>query len=353
MKKILLLFLSLVFAVVSNAGNTQAKEKESFNAGEVILGHLADEHSWHILTWKDHPVAIPLPVILYNEGHLDCFMSSKFHHGTATYKGYKIATEADGKDLGGKIVCVDASGKYTGKKPLDFSITKNVFGIFIISALICWMVLYSAKKTKQREGKEPKGVQTVTEFLVDFIAHDIAIPSIGEGAYMKYMNYLLSAFTFIFFCNVMGLLPFFPGGANITGNIAVTLTLALFTFIITQFSSTKQFWKHTLNPDVPTWLKLPIPLMPALEFIEIFTKPFSLTVRLFANITAGHVIMLSLVCIIFIFGNMNVALGYGISIIPVIFSIFMTLIELLVALIQAYVFTLLSALYIGMARVKD
>ena len=351
MKKILLLLFSVLF-VISN--NTYAENnKEEFNAGDVIMEHLGDAHSWHILTWNKTDVAIPLPVILINDGKISCFMSSKFEHGHKAYKGFKIGSEADGKDLGGKILCVDANGKYTGKQPLDISITKNVFGIFIIAAIICIFVLNAAKKSKQREGKEPKGVQTLTESLVEFITDDIAIPSIGKDAYMKYINFLLSVFTFIFLSNLMGLVPFFPGGANITGNIAVTLTLALFTFVITQFSTTKHFWKDTINPNVPAWLKLPIPIMPALEFLEIFTKPFSLTVRLFANITAGHVIMLSLVCIIFIFGQQSIALGYGVSIISLIFSAFMFLIEILVAFIQAYVFTLLSAIYFGMARSKE
>ncbi|MBR1627115.1 MAG: F0F1 ATP synthase subunit A [Bacteroidales bacterium] len=351
MKRTVYIILSAILTFC-NLTALADNNKDAFNAGDVIMEHLGDEHSWHILTWKDKEVAIPLPVILINDGKLTCFMSSQFHHGHNSYKGFKIGSNNDGKDLGGKIICVDSNDNYTGKKPLDFSITKNVLGIFIIAIIICCIVLSSAKQSKRREGKEPKGMQTVTEYLVEFISKDIAIPSIGEGAYLKYMNYLLSVFTFIFLCNIMGLLPFFPGGANITGNIAVTLTLALFTFIITQFSTTKTFWKHTVNPDVPAWLKIPVPLMPVLEFIEIFTKPFSLTVRLFANITAGHVIMLSLVCIIFIFGHQSIVLGYSTSIIPLIFSVFMMLIEMLVAFIQAYVFTLLSAIYIGMARVR-
>ncbi len=357
MKKIVFIIISIILgfssATLYAEDNKNTENSNSFDAGEVIMGHLADEHSWHILTYKQTEVAIPLPIILINDGKLICFMSTKFHNGESSYKGFKIATEQDGKDLSGKIICVDSNNKYTGKQPLDFSITKNVLGIFIIATIICSVVLSAAKKSKQREGKEPKGIQTITEYLVDFISNDIAIPSIGEGAYLKYMNYLLSVFTFIFLCNIMGLFPFFPGGANITGNIAVTFTLAMFTFIITQASSTKTFWKHTFNPDVPTWLKLPIPLMPALEFVEIFTKPFSLMMRLFANITAGHVIILSLTCIIFIFGHQNIILGYSTSIIPLAFSVFMMLIELLVAFIQAYVFTLLSAIYIGMARVRN
>lgn len=342
------MLLAALFTFVNNA--YAQGEKEEFSAGEVIMEHLGDEHSWHILTWKQTKVDIPLPIILYNQGHIDCFFSNKICEKGKVYKGYKLATKEDGEEVEGKIICVDAQGKYTGSKPLDLSITKNVLGIFIIATIICCVVVSAAKQSKRRGGQEPKGVQNLIEILVDFISKDIAIPSIGEGTYMKYMNFLLSVFCFIFCANVMGLVPFFPGGANITGNIAVTLTLALFTFVITQFSTTKHFWKDTLNPNVPTWLKLPVPLMPALEFIEIFTKPFSLTVRLFANITAGHVIMLSLVCIVFIFGQQSVVLGYGVSVISLIFSTFMFLIELLVAFIQAYVFTLLSAIYFGMAR---
>ncbi len=324
--------------------------KEGFDAGELIMEHIGDSHEWHILTWKTTHVSIPLPVILINEGKADVFLSSRFEHGHACYKGYKIGSEQDGKDLAGKIICVDKNGKYTGKKPYDFSITKNVLAIFIVSGLIIVLVFKGIATAKKRKGKEPKGLQTLVEYFVAFIKDDIAIPSIGEAKYYKYMPYLLTAFLFIFFSNLIGLLPTFPGGANITGNIAVTLALAVFTFIITNVSGNRHYWKHIINvPGVPWWLKFPLPIMPIVEILGLFTKPFSLTVRLFANITAGHIIILSFMCIIFLFGEMNVALGYGTAIVPLLFSIFMTALELLVAFIQAYVFTLLSAIYIGMA----
>lgn len=351
MKKSFLIILTIIFAFSFNAMSSESNKK--FDAGEVIMEHLGDSHSWHILTYKTHNVAIPLPVILINNGKIDCFLSNRFNNPSGTYKGYKLGTKEDGKDLEGKIVCVDNNKKYNGVTPLDFSITKNVLGIFIIAAIIIILVVKAGKISKKREGKEPKGLQNFVEVFIDFISNDIAIPSIGQEKYHKYLPYLLSVFAFIFFCNVMGLVPFFPGGANITGNIAVTLTLALFTFVITNFSGTKTYWSHIVNmPGVPLWLKVPVPLMPALEVVELFTKPFSLTIRLFANITAGHVIMLSFVCIIFIFGQMSPVLGYGVSIIPLFFSVFMFLIELLVAFIQAYVFTLLSSIYIGMALEK-
>ncbi len=341
-------FVALLVGFGCFASAEQANEK--IDAGEVILEHIADSHQWHILTWKETHISIPLPVILLNEGRLDIFLSNRFGHGETQYKGYRIGSEADGKDLSGKIICVDENGVYTGKKPLDFSITKNVLTIFIVSGLIIVLVFRGIAIAKKRKGKEPKGLQTLVEFFIGFIRDDIAIPSIGEAKYYKYMPYLLTAFLFIFLSNLMGLLPIFPGGANLTGNIAVTLSLAVFTFVITNVSGNRHYWKHIVNmPGVPWWLKFPLPIMPMVEILGLFTKPFSLTVRLFANITAGHIIILSFMCVIFIFGEMNMALGYGTAIIPIIFTIFMTALELLVAFIQAYVFTLLSAIYIGMA----
>lgn len=351
MKKI---FCFFAFCFCLGSFGAFAEQEEKFDAGELIMEHISDAYDWHILTWKETNVSIPLPVILINEGKLDIFMSSRFNHGHDCYKGYKIASKQDGENVSGKIVCVDENGVYNGKKPYDFSITKNVFAIFIVAGFIIFLVLKGASVAKKREGKEPKGVQTLVEFFVMYIRDDIAIPSIGKEKYSKYLPYLLTAFLFIFFSNLMGLLPCFPGGANVTGNIAVTLCLALFTFVITNVSGNKQYWKHMVNmPGVPWWLKFPIPIMPIVEILGMFTKPFSLTVRLFANITAGHVIILSFLCIIFIFGEQNIVLGYGTSIIPLFFSIFMTLLEILVAFIQAYVFTLLSAIYIGMATEEE
>lgn len=348
MKK-LFFFCAILMVSFCNVVLAESGEKK-FDAGEVIMEHIGDAHDWHILTWKETPVSIPLPVILINEGKVDVFLSSRFEHGHSAYKGYRIANEKDGENLAGKIICVDENGVYTGKKPYDFSITKNVLAIFIVAALILALVFRGVAIAKKRGDKEPKGLQTAVEMFVGFIRDDIAVPSIGEKKCGKYMPYLLTAFLFIFFSNLMGLLPCFPGGANVTGNIAVTLCLAVFTFVITNVSGNRHYWKHIVNmPGVPWWLKFPLPIMPIVEILGLFTKPFSLTVRLFANITAGHIIILSFLCIIFIFGQQSVVLGYGTAVVPLVFTLFMTALELLVAFIQAYVFTLLSAIYIGSA----
>ncbi len=232
----------------------------------------------------------------------------------------------------------------------DFSITKTVFGIFLSVALMLLVFLTIAKNYRKNKGKAPKGLQSLLEPLILFIRDDIAKSSIGEKKYEKFMPFLLTVFFFIFFNNLLGLIPFFPGGANVTGNISVTLVLAVFTFLITSFSGNKQYWLHIVNtPGVPWWLKFPLPLMPIVEIIGIITKPFVLMVRLFANITAGHIIVLGFVSLIFIFGAISGLLGYSVSVVSVTFMLFMWLLELLVAFIQAYVFTLLSALYFGLA----
>jgi len=283
-------------------------------------------------------------------------MSSKFHHGHKAYEGFGLIAEKENK---GKVLRIlqdkyDNEGVIQQDKsqaiPLDFSITKTVLAIFMSLAFMSWLFISIAKTYAKRKGEAPKGIQSILEPLILFIRDDIAKPSIGAKKYEKYMPFLLTLFFFIFLNNLFGLIPFFPGGANVTGNIAVTMVLALFTFFITTFSANKQYWVHLVNtPGVPWWLKFPVPLMPIVELIGVFTKPFVLMVRLFANIAAGHIIVLGFVSLIFIFGEMNLLLGYGISIISVAFSIFMDMLELLVAFIQAYVFTLLSALYFGMA----
>ncbi len=330
--------------------------EEEYNAGESILEHIVDSYGWHILDYNGHSVTIPLPVILWDERKLHIFSSSRFDHGHASYKGFKIASEGANK---GKIIKILEEDLVHGRViekgkneslPLDFSITKNVFAVFVSMIILCWIFISVASSYKKRQGQAPKGLQSFLEPLILFIRDDIAKPAIGEKKYQKFMPYLLTLFFFIFLNNLLGLIPFFPGGANVTGNIAVTAILALFTFIITSFSANKYYWLHIVNtPGVPWWLKFPIPLMPIVELIGVFTKPFVLMVRLFANITAGHIIVLGFVSLIFIFGNINIGLGYGISVVSVAFAIFMAFLELLVAFIQAYVFTLLSALYFGMA----
>ena len=209
-----------------------------------------------------------------------------------------------------------------------------------------WLFLSVAKNYTRRAGKAPTGLQSWVEPLIIFIRDDVAVSSIGEKKYEKYMPYLLTVFFFIFFNNIMGLIPIFPGGANVTGNIAVTLVLALITFVITLLSGNLNYYGHIFWPPVPHALKI---LMIPIEIIGVFIKPFVLMVRLFANITAGHIIALGFFSLIFIFGSIHVFAGYGVSVVTIAFTVFMTLLELLVAFIQAYVFTFLSALYFGMA----
>ncbi len=324
-------------------------EEAEYDAGKMIIEHIIDAHEWHIMDIGQKHITVPLPVILIDEGKLYIFMSGKFHHGQNAYKGFSLETEGEYK---GKIVRVkEGTLERDPEKalPLDFSITKTVFAIFV-SVLIMIIVFVSVGNSYgKRKGKAPKGLQSFLEPLILFVRDDIAKAAIGEK-YEKYLPFLLTIFFFILLNNLLGLVPLFPGGANVTGNIAVTGILALFTFLIIAFSGNKEYWKHIVNtPGVPWWLKFPLPLMPIIEIIGVFTKPFVLMIRLFANITAGHIIVLGFMSLIFIFGNMSPVAGYGVSIVSVAFAVFIGLLELLVAFIQAYVFTLLSALYFGMA----
>lgn len=322
--------------------------EEAFNAGEMIIEHVMDSHEWHLATVGEKHISIPLPIILYDteKGELITFMSSKFHHGHSAYKGYKL-------NDAGEIVPVIPGTMKTDEskaKPLDFSFTKTVAGIFITVILMLIIFLSVAKRYKQEANRPPKGLQSVLEPLILFIRDDVARPSIGEHKYQPFMPFLLTLFFFILFANLLGLIPLFPGGANVTGNLSVTLVLATFTFLTTTFSGNKNYWKHIFNaPGVPWWLKIPIPLMPIIEIAGMIIKPFVLMVRLFANILAGHIIILGFISLIFIFGVSNAAAGYGVSVVSVALTIFMNFLELLVAFIQAYVFVLLSAIYIGMA----
>jgi F-type H+-transporting ATPase subunit a len=329
---------------------TQNAEPEAFNAGDMIIEHIVDAYEWHILAVGHTEVSVPLPVILIYDGKLTVFISTKFHHGEAAYKGFKIENEGAKK---GKIVRVKEGTMETNPdagRIIDLSITKNVLAIFVSAALLLIIFISVAKSFRKNEGKAPSGFQSLLEPLIIFVRDDIAKAAIGEKKYEKYLPYLLTVFFFIFINNLMGLIPFFPFGANVTGNLAVTGIMAVFTFLITTFSANKNYWKHIYNaPGVPWWLKFPIPLMPIVEIMGVITKPFVLMVRLFANITAGHIIILGFMSLIFIFGNMKGMLGAAVAPVSVAFGIFMGFLELLVAFIQAYVFTLLSALYFGMA----
>lgn len=336
---------------ISASEHQHVQHEKKFNAGEMIVEHVKDAYEWHILTWKSKHISVYLPVILYDweTSSFTVFCSKHFHHGHSAYKGFAIAQEGKNK---GSIVKVDEHGtEITNTSlPLDLSITKDVLEIFIIAIILLWMFISIANRYKRRKNEAPKGLQSWIEPIIIFIRNDIAIPSIGAHKYERYMPYLLTVFFFIFFSNLIGLIPFYPFGANVTGNISVTLTLAAFTFLITTFIGNKNYWKHIFNaPGVPWWLKIPIPLMPIVELLGVFTKPIVLMIRLFANILAGHIIILGFMSLIFIFGSMNMWFGYGASVISVAFGLFMSLLELLVAFIQAFVFTMLSALYFGMA----
>jgi len=345
-----------VLVASSDSGAIHAAKAEGtgegkFNAGEMIMEHVVDNHEWHVTTIGSLEVTVPLPVILLYDGRLICFSSSRFHNETHSYQGFKLEQEGPSK---GKIVKLENNIKApAGPKVYDFSITKVAFAVLLSSFLLILIFLSVARAYKRNVGKAPSGLQSLMEPLIIFIRDDIAKSSIGEKKYEKFMPFLLTVFFFIFFNNLFGLIPFFPGGANVTGNIAVTLVMALFTFVLTTINGNKHYWVDIVNtPGVPWWLKLPIPLMPIVEIIGIITKPFVLMIRLFANITAGHIIGLGFVSLIFIFGAISAALGLGVSVVSVAFMIFMNLLELLVAFIQAYVFTLLSALYFGLATIE-
>lgn len=346
----LMILLFISFSAFPAKDTSLHSNSEKFNPGHFIIDHILDAHEWHIATIGNTHISIPLPVIVYSykQQKWHVFLSSKFHHGHDVYNG--LALSLSGKHKG-KIVEVDENGAIDEKSPLplDISITKNVVEIFIVSILLFFVFISTARYYKKNPQAPPRKLASWFEPFILFIRDDIARSSIGSH-YYKFMPYLLTVFFFIFFSNLIGLIPVFPGGANVTGNIGVTMVLALFTFIITTFTANKAYWLHILNaPGVPWWLKIPIPLMPLIELIGVFTKPFVLMVRLFANIAAGHIIVLGFISLIFIFGSMNASFGFGISILSVVFAVFMTLLELLVAFIQAYVFTLLSAIYFGMA----
>lgn len=320
-------FLISSFSFASEGGHeAPAGEEEKFNPSEMIIHHIQDAYDWHFADVDGHPISLPLPVIIYsNTKGLQVFLSSAFHHGTEAYNGYKLEHN--------HIVSEDINEKF-----YDLSITKNVASM-MISALVLILVFFSVSAGyKKNYGKAPKGIQSFFEPLIVFIRDEIAIPNIGEHKYLTYMPYLLTAFFFIWFNNLLGL---FPQGANVTGNIAVTLTMAVFTLILTIFSANKDYWKHIFaTPGVPVAL---LPIMIPVEIIGIFTKPFALMIRLFANITAGHIIILSILSFIFLFKNL------GVAAVSVPFAVVMSLMEVFVAILQAYIFTLLSALFIGQA----
>jgi F-type H+-transporting ATPase subunit a len=326
---------------VKNTEKSQNTNKTEFNAREFIMDHVKDSHEWHILTKSNgESVAIYLPVILFSkEKGLVIFSSKRLAHGQI-YKGFKVEEEGDQK---GKIVAVNNDGIVDeGTFLIDLSFTKTATGMLFAALIGLWVFISMARSYKKTGLSYPRGIQGFLEPIVLFVRDDIAADIIGGHKYERYMPYLLSVFFFILINNLMGMIPFPPPfGANVTGNIAVTGVLATFSFIIIQISGNKNYWRHIFaTPGVPFWL---LPIMIIVELIGIIAKPFALMIRLFANITAGHIVALSLVSLIFIFGSV------ALSPVSVVFVIFMDTIELLVAFLQAYIFTLLSALFISLA----
>ncbi len=343
LKSLLVAVFSMILLLVHD--NTFAQEnhekeatetKKGFDANEVIFGHIKDAHEFHFLTYtgsdgEEHEAVIPLPVILYSpQKGFSVFMSSAFHHHK-TVDGYKLEE--------GKVTPEEA-----GVKVYDISLTRNVVQMLIALILFVWLMIAVAKKYKNGYGvtSAPSGAQNAIEIVIEFIIEQVAKPYLGNR-YKKYMPYLLTVFFFILINTFFGLIP---GSANVTGNIAFTMVLALISFVIILLSTNKHYWGHIINPDVPWGVKI---ILIPVEILGIFTKPFALMIRLFANMLAGHIIIICLISMIFIFGALNKGIGWGFAPISLAFSVFIYFIEILVAFIQAFIFTNLTAVFIGQA----
>ncbi|MBI1289149.1 MAG: F0F1 ATP synthase subunit A [Flavobacteriales bacterium] len=346
-------------------GHEKSEEAEAFNAGDMIMHHVTDAHDIHLMDIGNHAVSIPLPMILLStDDGLSVFLSSAFHHGHAAKNRYILEHNhvyrlgetnpfAESEELHAEEALSmgyteESWGGYFAGEPgafIDLSLTKTATGI-LITVLIMFLVFMSIAKSYARNPNEaPTGLQSLMEPMILFIRDEVAKPSIGPK-YERFMPYLLTVFFFIWTANMLGLIPFI-GGFNITGNLAATGILALITFIITNVSGNKYYWKHIFAPGVPVAL---YPLMIPIEVMGLFIKPIVLCARLFANMTAGHIIILSFMSLIFIFANLyGSGAGFGVSVVSLAFAIFMNILEILVAFLQAYVFTLLSALYFGAA----
>lgn len=352
--------VSLFFFNVSDAQDSGGKATDTgqsakkMDPAKIILEHVGDAHEFHFWTFNKKPVSIPLPVILYSpQRGLTVFMSSRFDHGERTYDNYRLLSDEyigenklDEKAFRpGKIFSVDAEGKIDASvKVYDFSLTRNVTQMLISVVLLIWLMNGVAGKYAKGQGVKtaPTGFQGAVEPVVVFIRDEVGKANLGDQ-YEKYMPFLLTVFFFILINNLIGLVP---GTANVTGNIAFTAMLGIVSFIVIMFSTGKHYWGHIINPPVPFGVK---PIMIPVELMGIFTKPFALIIRLFANMISGHIIILSFIILIFVFGAMNTALGWGTSPFFVLLSIFIYLIEILVAFIQAYIFANLTAVFIGQA----
>lgn len=325
------IILSFSVTVRASEQHTSATEDDTFHAGTYIIDHVTDKYEWHIAGSHEHPITVPLPLILYTESEgWTVFLSSRFEHGNATYKGYQL-------DHTGALSRTDGNDFY------DFSITKAVAGLLLTFALMLLVFIPVAKAYGRNAGRAPSGFQSFMEPLLLFVRDDIAKGSIGEKHYLRFTPFLLSLFFFIWISNFIGLIPSFPG---IMGNISVAFTLAAIVLILTLFIGNKHYWEHILwMPGVPAWVK--IFLLTPIELVGVVQRPFVLMIRIFANIAAGHVVILSFVCLIFVFSTKSEAGGWGFSPISLLFAMFINAMELLVAFLQAFVFTLLTAMYIG------
>lgn len=324
----------------NGAEGHEAQEKEGFNAKKVIFGHIMDAHEFHFIEYKgsdgeEHAWTIPLPVILYSpQKGFSVFMSSKFEHGHAEVDGYKLNED-------GKVIAVEE-----GVKVYDFSLTRNVVQMIIALALLVWIMMSVAKTYKTGQGIKtaPKGKQNLIEVLVTFVRDEVAKPNLGHKV-DKYLPFLLTVFFFILINNIFGLIP---GTANVTGNIAFTLVLGVISFVVILASSNGHYWGHIFNPPgVPGFVKA---ILVPVEFLSVFIKPVALIIRLFANMVAGHIIIICLISMIFIFAEkITAGAGWGVSPVSLAFTIFIYFIEVLVAFLQAFIFTMLSAVFIGQA----
>lgn len=344
--RVVLAIVFLSFFSRSSATLKNEDPEEPFNTSELIFHHIGDSHSFHVVG----DISLPLPVILWTDQGLEMFMSDEFHHDVEG----RVIVERNGLrfvNIHDKIYQLNAGAgtvefdreqhPVNASRPLDFSITKNVFSMFLSMLIIMLLFTTAARSYRKSDTNVPTGIGKFLEPIIVFIRDEIAIPNIGEHKYKKYMPYLLTLFFFIWVNNLFGLIPFFPFSSNLSGNIAFTLALAVLTFILTLYSSKSAYWKHMLwMPGVPVYMKI---FLAPIELVGMFVKPLALMIRLFANITAGHVIVLSLISLIFVLNTLWVSPA------SVLFVVFISIIEVLVVAIQAYIFTLLSALYFGQA----
>jgi len=326
------------------------EEEAGVDIKEIAFSHILDSYSFHITQIGDKVISVPLPVIVKSkERGWFIFSSARFHHGHASYEGFSIAEKGEAYTY--KIVETLSDG--TTIRPIDLSITKAVFSMILTVLLLCWFFISVARKYAKNPRKAPSGMQGLIEPVILFVLEDTIRASLGD-AYKKYAPYLLTVFFFILALNIGGMIPLFPFGANVTGNVVIPMVLALLSFIIICASSTSHYWREILwPPTVPMWLKFPLPIMPLIELISLLVKPTVLMLRLFANMMAGHLIVLVFLSLIFVLGALGAVASGGVALVAVLITVFVTAIHLLIAFIQAYVFTLLSAIFINMARVKE